>query len=365
MHQLGHVEPHPKALFMKRIHTAILVAVLALVPLACSTTGTAPTASPDSDGGAGKVKLGSKAAETGEFPRVTLDQEESTLGETVRKIGQQSGGGLVLAFGLESIELPALKFSQANYETVAQKLATLSKSALQNCSTYYFLMKPGTEVLRDVSLLGKLHPRYDNERAGLRIGAGTRVYTALALLNEATNANVVADNAIADVRCGELALPEIPVQYGIEAILKSAQIIQFEAESTDEYIFIRYNLNDSRQDTLLNRAQLDERQLNYLEQRVSVALPEPSRRNNDRAIIAGAMPLYEVVDTLSEQLGITVVAERSMREFPVNPMVLKNVRIETAMNLLIRQWPVGEFGYQFTHDRLVIRRMTREERAGV
>jgi hypothetical protein len=373
------------------------IALLLSLVFACSTTGKAPTeaSKPVENTTAGSVmqapkqgeepgadskeskreakarasvkepKLGAKAAEAGEFPRVTLKQKEGTLGEAVRHIGQESGGGLVLAFGLESVALPALSFNQANYETVAQKLAGLSNSALQNCSTYYFLMKPGTESLRDVTLLGKLSPRYESMRVGFSFGAGTRVFTALALINEATGANVVADNAIADVRCGELALGELPIQYGLEAVLKSAQVVAFEVESTEEYIFLRYNQNDSLQDTLLNRHQIDDRQAKYLPTKVSVFLPEAPKRDNDRPIIAGAKPLRDVLETLSNQLGIQVVAERSMLDFPVNPLVLKDVRVQTAMNLIIRQWPVGEFGYQFAHDRFIIRRMTEEEKKGI
>jgi len=63
-----------------------------------------------------------------------------------------------------------------------------------------------------------------------------------------------------------------------------------------------------------------------------------------------------VLDSLSQQLGILVVAEKGLEDLPVNPVVLNNVRVQTAMDLLIRQWLIPDFGYQVAGDRIVIRR---------
>ena len=337
------------------------VTALLIVFAACSTTGKAPT-QVDSGDQSKSVVLGKGAAEKGVFPRITLKQDESTLGETVRRIGQESGSGLVVSYGLGRKTVAPVKFTKANYESVVTKLASLTGATMQNCSTYYFLMKPGEEQLREISLLGKLSPRHDALSVGLSIGAGTRLYTALALINQATTANVVADNAIAEVHCGEMTLSEVPLQYNLEALLKSAHVVAYEVESTDEFVFIRYNLNDSPKSTLLNESTLDERQRAHLERKISLYLPEPTATDRNRALISGSQTLASMLEPLSKQLGVKVVAEESMRDFPVNPLILKDVRVSTAMDLLIRQWPVGEFGYQFTHDRIVIRRMTPADR---
>ena len=56
-----------------------------------------------------------------------------------------------------------------------------------------------------------------------------------------------------------------------------------------------------------------------------------------------------------EQLGVKVTAQRRLAEIPINPVVFKNVRLETAMNLLLRQWPLAGFVWELQADRILIR----------
>jgi LysM repeat protein len=64
---------------------------------------------------------------------------------------------------------------------------------------------------------------------------------------------------------------------------------------------------------------------------------------------------------LSRQLGITIVAEKGLEGAPIKTGLMNDVRVSTALDLLVRQWPVPEFGYQFTQDRIVIRRRAAQE----
>ena len=58
--------------------------------------------------------------------------------------------------------------------------------------------------------------------------------------------------------------------------------------------------------------------------------------------------LGELLPTLSSQLGVQVTADAGMANFPVLPMTCRNVPIRTALDLLVRQWPVAGFGYAVT-----------------
>ena len=46
--------------------------------------------------------------------------------------------------------------------------------------------------------------------------------------------------------------------------------------------------------------------------------------------------------------------DRSCRRLPVNPCVMSDVSIETAMRLLIQQWPLPLYGYTATEDTIRI-----------
>ncbi len=59
----------------------------------------------------------------------------------------------------------------------------------------------------------------------------------------------------------------------------------------------------------------------------------------------GASTLGEVLEGLSEQIGVPVTADARMLRLPVNPAVMTDVRIATVLELLIRQWLVPEFAY--------------------
>ncbi|NJL72818.1 MAG: hypothetical protein HC888_15280 [Candidatus Competibacteraceae bacterium] len=67
------------------------------------------------------------------------------------------------------------------------------------------------------------------------------------------------------------------------------------------------------------------------------------------------MPLEAVLPALTAQLGILVEASPEARDLPVNPCVLPGVRLRTALDLLVRQWPLPRYGYEVLPDRILIR----------
>ena len=78
---------------------------------------------------------------------------------------------------------------------------------------------------------------------------------------------------------------------------------------------------------------------------VRVMLPFPQDDPEHLQGRIGASTLGEVLEGLSDQLGVPVTADANMHRLPVNPAVMTNVRVATALDLLIRQWLVPEFAY--------------------
>ncbi len=305
------------------------------------------------------------ASESATFtqPRVSLRQAEKvTLGDAVRQLGDEVGGSLVLMQGVENQVIGPFKFNRTPYKTVAQTLAEASGCVVQFCPYYYFIYPPAYEILVNVSLESRLDAAYDGLNAAMAFGADTPLFRVFALLGQALDITIVADNAIGDATCGELTLGEIPLERTIEAVLKSARIAPaaFRVESTSECIFIRAAGNIHPAELLLNPETLTPEQTARLDTHVDVVLPTPQ---TDPALIQ--IPdfptrLREVLDALSVQLGMKVDAEPALYDFPVNPVVLNNVRVRTVIDLLIRQWLVPEFGYEVTENGIVLKQLRAE-----
>ena len=103
---------------------------------------------------------------------------------------------------------------------------------------------------------------------------------------------------------------------------------------------------------MLNRSQLGAGEQALLQRVVSLEVP---RATGEMTFYRTASKLGEVLPELSRQLGIPVEAAPALREFPVNWTVMHDVRVETAILLLIRQWPLERFGYEVYPDRILIR----------
>lgn len=258
--------------------------------------------------------------------------------------------------GVENRSAGKLEFHQTNFKDLAYKLAENAGLAVQECPSYLFLYPATYEPLRDISLVGRLDPAFADVRAAMAFGSNTPLYNAFKALSQVVGITIVGDNAIAEANCGEISLGEIPIQDALEAVLKSARVYSFEVESTNEYIFFRAPANTQPATALLSAETLDDRQKALLEKQVSVVLPTPPDDAARIELASGAKPLGKVVGSLSRQLGAPVAVERGLEELPVNPAAFHRVRVSTALDLLIRQWLVPEFGYQLTSDRIVIRR---------
>ncbi len=322
----------------------LLLLVLALG--ACATVGGGKDDS--------KARL-AQALEDGDEAGSTLPK--GSLGAYVRALGQVGTTNIVLMNGCEDYPGPALsKDSRASLEALAGKLPGIAKAA----TPHYLFLYPDQNPYHALAAAG-LSDTLDSSYAGmtmtLTMGADTPLFTVFALLGQAMNRTFVADNSLAEARCGEMALRDVPVAKGLEAILKSARVVSYEVESTEEFVFLRSPGNANPPNLLLNAENLTEAQRALLEKRVDVYLPSPPDAQGHLVMLKAAETLEAALPSLSQQLGVMVVAEKSLFGFPVAPVVLRQVRVRTALDLLLRQWLVADFAYEFRGDRLLIRRL--------
>ena len=328
------IQPH-------RLH---IVLALTLCIAGCATTGRRADAK--------------NSPTTAKPVKITLNaSEDAKLGTVVRHVGEQSGGGIVLMQGLEWYDAGALAFENASLPAAAEKIAATFHGKTQAASGYYFLYPNGYEALEGVSLDAQLPDTLQAKMASLAFGAGTPLYSVLAVLSRTLGVTLVADNAIAESKCGEISLPELPLPAVLEAILKSARITNeaFEVVAGNNYAFIR-GRNLPRAETLLmNETALTEAQRRVLDEPVSLELPYPQRSGDSIEIFSGASPLEDILASLSQQMGMRVTAEKALARLPVNPVVVNALPRATVMELLIRQWLVPRYGYTLEEDRMVLR----------
>jgi hypothetical protein len=321
-------------------------------PVVDAGTAVPPEESPS--GAPRSAELAIEAKRTGELA-------QAPLGLMARQIGALYGGGIVVMHGTNPYTLVGpYTLQDETMDRVVRSMAAALPSCVATLSNgYYFLHPPEPlyESLNAMSLEGKLHPRYRTMTAAATFGVDTPLFNAFALLGHSLDITIVGDNAVTDGLTGELAVGELPLHDALAAVLKSARISDqvFRIESTDEYIFIRHVNNAAKASLLANAGRLSAAQEARLDRRVDVALPAPMKSVNEVASMPGAQALGYVLDELSGQLGIEVRTEPGIEKLPVNPVVMNGVRVRTAMDLLIRQWPLAQFAYELTGDVIVIR----------
>ena len=330
-----------------RSHWCVVLAALAA--LGCASHGKPPKPYPPYEG--------PRPADAVDFPRVTLTQDFSPLDDTVRWVGERIGGGLVSMNGIGDRPLPPLKMKRKPYEYLVAQLAMYTGCQFYAGPYYFFLYAPGYETLMNISLHDRLHDRYAGLSGAMAFGANTELFNVFAMLSKSLDITVIADNPIADSRCGEMALPEIPLRAALEAILQSARIAPgaFSVDGTEEYVFFHSLQNRNPRSLLLNESDLNSDQLALLNRKVSLMLPEPPMVTAGMVFRHNASALGQVLGPMSSQMGVRVgVEDARLLPLPVNPCVMNNVRIRTAMDLLIRQWPLPDFGYVLRGDQIVI-----------
>lgn len=302
-------------------------------------------------------KRSPQAAAKPAFASVTFNHEMGPIGDIMRAFGEQTTGGFVLMGGLEERAIPAVDFKQEAYEEAIAHFAASVDSTFIHTPYYYMVLPPEYEILQSVNVTEHLHERYRQASAGAVFGAKTELYVVFSALSTSLGLTIVADNFIAETRCGEMHLPEAPLGVILEAILQSARIdpTSLVIENTADYLFIRDFKNDNPPSLELPGEMAADARKALLQKAVTLYLPEAPREQG--AVVFGAQPiaLKDALLPLTEQLGIEVVAHRSLADIPINPCVMNEVSLETALNLLLRQWPLAQFGWELQANRILIR----------
>lgn len=286
------------------------------------------------------------------FPHITLEAgSQPTLGAAFRYIGETFGGGAALTAGLEDRPAPANGLGKTGFVQGLERLASQYKCKTQATPYYVFFYPEGYEELEALSLSGKAGPVFESTRASFAIGAGTDLFNALALLSTSLKRTVIADNVVADAWCGEVFLQDAPVSAIVEALLKSARVspAMIEVEATDQYLFIRSTSNKSASSSCLNAGELTPEQRTILDTPLSLHLPDTGAE-----LVFQSQParLVDVLPALSRSLGIPVTASEGMARLPVNISVFEGISTEHALDLLVRQWLVPNYGYRMENGGL-------------
>jgi hypothetical protein len=271
-------------------------------------------------------------------------------------MGETSGPSLVLMNGVEETPVKELALRNVSFDKAVKKIQEETGLLAQSCPNYTFLYPEGYGALQDLSLAGGLNPAFTVATGGMAFGSGLRLFTVFSWISYALNVTIVADNSIADARCGELTLGNIPLPDALEAILKSARVASFTIDATDEYVFISVPANKNPRSALLNADALDDAQRKFLEQRRNVILPKAPAPGETVEMARSAATLEDVLPSLSAQLNAKVVAEAGLEDLPVNPAIFRGTRVQTILDLIVRQWLEPNYGYQVLQDRVVIRK---------
>ncbi|MBI1320817.1 MAG: hypothetical protein GC168_17980 [Candidatus Hydrogenedens sp.] len=269
------------------------------------------------------------------------------LSEAVREIGKQQAGGIVLMHGLGYETLPEVAWKNTAFDAALADIEGKTGLLAEATPYYTFLYPAGYEALLGTDMTPQAHPSLWNASASIALADGAVLASALAFLSHTTGVTFVADNAIAEARAGELWLPEAPATVLLDALLKSARVpvSGVKVESGDGYLFL--HTDRPQPETLLNGTLLTPVQQNWLNEAVTVYLPEaPSGGRLPLAF--EPKPLAEMAPVLARQLGAQVTFERGLEDLPVNQCALLNLPRSRVLDLLIRQWLVPRFGYEVT-----------------
>lgn len=287
----------------------------------------------------------------------SLEIQKQPLGYVFRDLAKQTNAGLVLMNGLENVSIDALTVTDMTPQEILNEIGQMTGLTTYMSPHYTFMFDPGYEALTTMDIAKQIPREYDDVRVFASFGSDTPLFSVFALLSKLTGKTIVADNAVADAACGELNFHDIPLAQALEAVLQSARIQQssFQIKATDDYIFIHSSGHLLRREVVATGISAKDQKL--LNQRCSISLLVYSEADNKVRSQLGASKLYKVISELSLQLGMPIRVEEELNHFPVNPVVMNDVKRETALQLFIHQWLVPEFECAIVDGTVVIRRV--------
>ena len=289
---------------------------------------------------------------------VTIEFEKGPLGLALRRLSAETGAGVVLMAGLEDYRYGPYTFEDATVPSILNAFAEDSRNLITVEPTYAFIHPPGSEVLNQWNLRGRLEGIANDAKVDIAVRASTPLYSALAMLSHSLDTTVVADNAIAEAQAGELHLYGASLETVLGALLRSARVAptSVEFEKSSGYLLLRSRPARPTPNPVLNPHEIPASARAWLRKPIKLNLPDAPEGPQNLVGYRGSTPLKELLPALSEQLGVRVTATKDAGRLPINPMVARNIEAQSALNLIVHQWLVPAFGYEITEEGVNFRR---------
>jgi hypothetical protein len=326
------------------------LALLSLAVMAgCSTT---PKTVQDTPTPVPEPVVSSEAGDR--LKEYTFMLEKQPLGLAVREVVRITEVNLVLMNGLENYPLDRVEVVSSTIEDILDLLSKQIGFKIQDSGSYFFLYAPDYEPLTQVHVDPTQLGPHARLKTTAGFGADTPLFNVFALLGRSLDTTIVGDNAVADSACGELHLRDVTLTEALEAVFKSARVQQFNfrVQGTEEYLF--FYSPGNRQRTRFTTGATPPSGVD-LAAKCNLQLLFLDTGDGKFEGQLASSRLNEVLPDLSRQLGISVSAEPALHKLPVNPVIMTNVSRKTALELLIRQWLLPEFGYDYTEDGIRLR----------
>ncbi len=263
-----------------------------------------------------------------------------------RDLSAKSGRSIILMNGLEPSQAGPYEKKKHTAGEWIDQIAADAGMRVAHHPSYDFVFAPGYEIVNETSVQSNLNHALGARETTLHIEFGTPLFAALALLSHSLQSTIIADNIVADARCGEIHLHNVTVAEALGALLQSARIPNqsFHLQSEDETTFL-YSAGRPLRDRVRVESAGEVRP-DWLDRRVTLYLPSAPAEPGHMQGYGRALPLSESLAELERQTGLHFEADARVHSLPINPAVMPNIKLESALDLIVNQWPLPHFGYR-------------------
>jgi hypothetical protein len=279
---------------------------------------------------------------------------EQNLGLTIRTTATKLGTNWALMNGVEATPFSELIINDETEEKISEAIASHARLETRIIGNIRFFFPEEYSGLLSSANGDIWSAKYSEKQFGLSFGADTPLSSLLATLGQSLKMTVVSDHTISDSLSGEISFSGVTLPDALAALLLSARIpldsISF--EHSDEYVFIHSIRNPSRPNYQIATPTPQNSQT--LTERCTIDLA--NEIVNDSGIRTNYKKLSEVVKQLSEQFEVAIEFDPTLKDFPITPMYIHDVTRKQALELLLRQWPVPQFGYSFDGEKILLGR---------
>ncbi len=320
----------------------IFLTTCCLVILAgCATTGGSDPAEPVRT----TESPGPIVATPPVWPKVAVAYPDSNLLDVTASIGERYDIGVALMQGIGLRPIRGSEHENLRYPSLMESLAREASCRVASTPYYLFLYPPGYESLLQINFYDRVPNAWRDRALSAAFDGNRKLAAVLAFLSDALGKTIIADNLVAEASIGLLRLPYSPVPDVLNAVMQSARVAPqaFDVAATGDYIFIYRRGRDAFSTAHVGAVTPEAETL--LSRRVSISLPGGAGAGARFQPMEGAVEFGSVLGSLSRQAGLPVHAPPTLHALPVNQTILRDLPLQTALDLIVRQWPVTTIGY--------------------